>query len=153
MYIYNKLCTYIYFYFKIIIYLLGQKKIGKNVLNNVSYFQTASSEKSQNIRKAPSKPQGKFFLTSPKERLKNQKKNSKLAKLKRTEDSWFEMDSIFGFEDQSYKIDLKFAWVFPPNVEYVIQQMIQLLITGTFHMKIICWLTFKIYLSLSCDVL
>uniref|UniRef100_K1RB25 Laminin subunit alpha-2 n=1 Tax=Magallana gigas TaxID=29159 RepID=K1RB25_MAGGI len=61
--------------------------------------QTASSEKSQNIRKAPSKPQGKFFLTSPKERLKNQKKNSKLAKLKRTEDSWFEMDSIFGFED------------------------------------------------------
>lgn len=112
MYIYNKLCTYIYFYFKIIIYLLGQKKIGKNVLNNVSYFQTASSEKSQNIRKAPSKPQGKFFLTSPKERLKNQKKNSKLAKLKRTEDSWFEMDSIFGFEDQSYKIDFKFAGFF-----------------------------------------
>ncbi|XP_078329240.1 uncharacterized protein LOC144624005 [Crassostrea virginica] len=58
-----------------------------------------SSDKSQNIRKAPSKPQGKFFLTSPKERLKNQKKNSKLSKLKRTEDSWFEMDSIFGFED------------------------------------------------------
>lgn len=103
-----------------------EKEIEKNVQNNVPYFQTASSEKSQNIRKAPSKPQGKFFLTSPKERLKNQKKNSKLAKLKRTEDSWFEMDSIFGFEDQSYKIDIKFAGFFHPDVEYVIQQMIQL---------------------------
>lgn len=109
-----------------------EKEIGKNVQNNAPYFQTASSEKSQNIRKAPSKPQGKFFLTSPKERLKNQKKNSKLAKLKRTEDSWFEMDSIFGFEDQSYKIDFKFLGFFlQMQSSYPTNDL-----AGKFHMKI-----------------
>lgn len=111
-----------------------EKEIGKNVQNNVPYFQTASSEKSQNIRKAPSKPQGKFFLTSPKERLKNQKKNSKLAKLKRTEDSWFEMDSIFGFEDQSQKIDIKFADFFSSKCRVLRYPTNDL--AGKFHIKI-----------------
>lgn len=44
-----------------------------------------------NIRKTPSKPPGKFFKSSPKDRPSH--------KAKQKEETWFDIDSVFGFED------------------------------------------------------
>ncbi|XP_063403824.1 synaptonemal complex protein 1-like isoform X1 [Mytilus trossulus] len=44
-----------------------------------------------NIRKTPSKPPGKFFKSSPKDRPSQ--------KAKQKEETWFDIDSVFGFED------------------------------------------------------
>lgn len=49
------------------------------------------SSKAQNIRKTPTRNQGKFFKTSPKDRPFKSKLH------KKEELNWFDMDSVFGF--------------------------------------------------------
>lgn len=50
------------------------------------------SPRTPNIRKTPNKPQGKFFKSSPKNRQLNKPKTYK-------EETWFDIDAVFGFED------------------------------------------------------
>ncbi|XP_033740542.1 synaptonemal complex protein 1-like [Pecten maximus] len=55
-------------------------------------MEKAQSQKSCNVRKTPSKPPGKFFKNSPKDRpMKSKKMRGK------EETSWFDLDSVFGF--------------------------------------------------------
>lgn len=53
--------------------------------------ETMVVPRTPNIRKTPSKPPGKFFKSSPKDRPS--------LKAKHKEETWFDIDSVFGFED------------------------------------------------------
>lgn len=55
------------------------------------FFQKMVVPRTPNIRKTPSKPPGKFFKSSPKDRPSH--------KAKQKEETWFDIDSVFGFED------------------------------------------------------
>lgn len=55
-------------------------------------FQKPFGPTTPNVRKAPNKPPGKFFKSSPKNRSSNKPKHNK-------DETWFDIDSVFGFED------------------------------------------------------
>jgi len=54
-----------------------------------------------NAKKTPTRPHGKFFTTSPKERRRKNEKKTKTKTARSTEDlSWFDSDTLFGFGNE-----------------------------------------------------